>query len=214
MLCFFFFFSGGRGVNCIQKIWSLCSFHFCCSRLFCVFWLVGGFHSHANVLHLCIGSQTNIKTFIRKLPPSFVGGRVSPRAKTLPFMEFGKHNEHESSDDIHHLPHVGNSTSQVSFLEGNWQMSRIPMGKWYKNMTDVISPLNLQRRRTSTGSVELSSQFFVRRCSHRWFVLSPQDHGGGIPFPTGHLECQDHLMLRDHHVTTPPQFFVLQALRW
>ena len=69
---------------------------------------------------ICVLEVKNIKTFIRKLPPSFVGGRVSPRAKTLPFMEFGKHNEHESSDDIHHLPHVGNSTSQVSFLEGNF----------------------------------------------------------------------------------------------
>ena len=49
---------------------------------------------------ICVLEVKNIKTFIRKLPPSFVGGRVSPRAKTLPFMEFGKHNEHESSDDI------------------------------------------------------------------------------------------------------------------
>ena len=117
LLCFFF--SSGGGVNFIQKIWSLCSFHFCCSRLFWVFWLVGGFHSHANVLHLCIGSQKNIKTFIRKLPPSFVGGRVSPRAKTLPFMEFGNHHEHESSDDISSPSTCRKFTFQVSFLEGN-----------------------------------------------------------------------------------------------
>ena len=50
-----FFFAGGGGI--LSEIWSLCSFHFCCSLLFGVFWLVGGFHSHANVLHLCIGSN-------------------------------------------------------------------------------------------------------------------------------------------------------------
>ena len=64
-------------------------------------------------------------------------------------------------------------------------------------MTDVISPLNLQRRRTSTGSVGIIPVF-------RKEMFAPMVSGkslsmGVIPLPTGHLECQDHLMLRDHH---------------